>query len=122
VGGLASLWAPQNVVGAQPGTAAAYEAASTRPGPGGFILIATAATTASSWSTRRPHRLSLPDRGRPRGGQAPLLQRRHLRGAGGRALIANEEDNHAIVQVGIADHSLQLLFGHPGVSDPTARI
>src|SRR5689334_22366475 len=39
-GGLAALWAPQNVVGTQPGTAAAYEAASQRPGPGGYILIA----------------------------------------------------------------------------------
>jgi hypothetical protein len=33
---------------------------------------------------------------------------------GGRALIANEEDNHAIVQVGLANHSLKVLFGHPG--------
>ena len=33
---------------------------------------------------------------------------------GGAGLIANEEDNHAIVRVGIADHSLQVLFGHPG--------
>ena len=40
VGGLASLWAPRNVVGSQPGTAAAYEAASRRPGPAGYILIA----------------------------------------------------------------------------------
>jgi hypothetical protein len=34
---------------------------------------------------------------------------------GGQALIANEEDNHAIVQIGLADHSLKVLFGHPGV-------
>src|SRR5258706_11670002 len=40
VGGLAALWAPQNVVGAQPGTAAAYAAASKIPGPGGCLLIA----------------------------------------------------------------------------------
>ena len=33
---------------------------------------------------------------------------------GGQSLIANEEDNHAIVQVGLADHSLRVLFGHPG--------
>jgi hypothetical protein len=33
VGGLASLWAPQNVVGTQPGTAAAYGAASKLSGP-----------------------------------------------------------------------------------------
>ena len=40
VGGLAALWAPANVVGLQPGTAAAYAAASRRPGPAGYILIA----------------------------------------------------------------------------------
>jgi hypothetical protein len=33
---------------------------------------------------------------------------------GGQALIANEEDNHAIVEVGVADHSPRVLFGHPG--------
>ena len=39
-GGLAALWAPHNVVGTQPSTAAAYTAASKLPGPAGFILIA----------------------------------------------------------------------------------
>src|ERR1700681_2787938 len=40
VGGLAALWAPQNVVGSQPGTAAAYEGASKLPALPGYILIA----------------------------------------------------------------------------------
>src|SRR5947209_20053863 len=40
VGGLAALWAPQNVVGIQPGTAAAYRAAAERPGPAGYLLVA----------------------------------------------------------------------------------
>src|SRR5271165_3410082 len=40
LGGLAALWAPQNVVGPQPGTAAAYEAASRLPAPAGYLLIA----------------------------------------------------------------------------------
>src|SRR4051794_33626773 len=39
-GGLASLWAPQNVVGATAGTAASYQAASTRPGLPGYLMIA----------------------------------------------------------------------------------
>ena len=33
---------------------------------------------------------------------------------GGQALIANEEDNHAVAQMTLADHSLHVLFGHPG--------
>ena len=119
VGGLASLWAPQNVVGARPGTAAAYEAASTRPGPAGFILIAD----------RGNNRILVVD---PQGrivfrfptaadraaGRRLFYNDDTFVEPGGRALIANEEDNHAIVEVGIADHSLQVLFGHPGVSGP----
>jgi hypothetical protein len=117
VGGLASLWAPQNIVGAQPGTAAAYEAASTRSGPAGFILIAD----------RGNNRILVVD---PLGrivfrfptnadraaGRRLFFNDDTFVEPGGKTLIANEEDNHAIVQVGIADHSLQVLFGHPGVS------
>ena len=29
-------------------------------------------------------------------------------------MISNEEDNHAIVQVTLASHNLEVLFGHPG--------
>lgn len=114
-GGLAALWAPENVVGTQPGTAAAYEAASKLPGPGGYILIAD----------RGNNRVLVVD---PQGkivfrfpSAADLAAGRRLFfnddtfvEPGGQALIANEEDNHAIVQIGIADHSLQVLFGHPG--------
>src|SRR5262249_23533265 len=39
-GGLGALWAPQNLVGSQPGTAAAYRNASGLPGPAGYVLIA----------------------------------------------------------------------------------
>lgn len=35
---------------------------------------------------------------------------------GGKALIANEEDNNDIVQIDLADRSLHVLFGHPGVA------
>jgi hypothetical protein len=114
VGGLPALWAAQNVVGVQPGTASAYEAASALTGPGGYILIAD----------RGNNRILVVD---PRGrivflypSQADLQAGRQLFynddtfvEPGGQALIANEEDNHAIVQVGLADHSLKVLFGHP---------
>src|SRR4029077_5293689 len=45
VGGLAALGAPANVVAPQPQTAAAYLAASKRPGPSGYILIADRGNT-----------------------------------------------------------------------------
>jgi outer membrane protein assembly factor BamB len=35
---------------------------------------------------------------------------------GGKALIANEEDNNDVVQIDLADRSLHVLFGHPGVA------
>jgi hypothetical protein len=114
-GGLAALWAPANLVGAGPGTGAAYEAASKLTGLPGFLLIAD----------RGNNRIQVVD---PNGrlafqfpNSADLAAGRKLFfnddtfvEPGGRALIANEEDNHAIVQVGIADHSLKVLFGHPG--------
>ena len=114
-GGLAALWAPRNVVGAQPGTAAAYQAASTRPGLPGYLLIAD----------RGNNRILVVD---PHGRvvwryptAADLAAGRRLFynddtfvEPGGGGLIANEEDNHAIVQIGLADHSLRVLFGHPG--------
>jgi outer membrane protein assembly factor BamB len=115
VGGLASLWAAQNVVGLQPGTAAAYEAASKLPGPGGYVLVAD----------RGNNRVLVLD---PQGkvvfryptpedlskGRRLVYNDDTFVDPGGHSLIANEEDNHAVVRVGLADHSLQVLFGHPG--------
>jgi hypothetical protein len=113
-GGLAALWAPQNVVDYQPGTAAAYAAASKRTGPPGYILIAD----------RGNNRILVVD---PQGNvvfRFPTAAERAMGKRlvfnddtfvepGGQALIANEEDNQAIVQVRLADRSLQVLFGHP---------
>ncbi len=115
VGGLSALWARQNVVGYQPGTALAYAIASRQPGLPGYLLIAD----------RGNNRIIVVD---PRGRAAftypsasDLAAGRRLFfnddtfvEPGGRYLIANEEDNHAIIQVGIRSHTLQLLFGHPG--------
>jgi hypothetical protein len=111
-GGLAALWSPSEVVGAQPQTAAAYAAASKRPGPGGYILIAD----------RGNNRILVVSPGQrivfryPSAGDRRLFYNDDtFVEPGGQALIANEEDNHAIVEIGIADHRLRVLFGHPGV-------
>jgi hypothetical protein len=110
-GGLAALWAPRNVVGDQPGTAAAYAKASRLNGLPGYLLIAD----------RGNNRILVVSPQRRIVFRYPSGADQHLFynddtfvEPGGQALIANEEDNHAIVEVGIADHSLRLLFGHPG--------
>jgi hypothetical protein len=116
VGGRAALWAPGNVVGYQAGTAAAYEAASRRAGLPGYLLIAD----------RGNNRILVVDPGHKVVFEYPsaadLVAGRRLFynddtfvEPGGRALIANEEDHHDIVQVDLADRSLHVLFGHPGV-------
>jgi hypothetical protein len=114
-GGLAALWAPQNVVGLQPGTAAAYEAASALPGPAGYILIADRGNNRVLVVNPQgqivfvyptPEDLSK--------GRRLVYNDDTFVVPGGQALIANEEDNHAVVQMNLADHSLQVLFGHPG--------
>ena len=98
VGGLAALWAPGNVVGAQPGTAAAYAAASRRPGPPGFILIADRGNNRILVvNPARPGRLPLPRRPRPAAGRLLHFNDDTFVEPGGASLIANEEDNQAIV-------------------------
>ena len=83
VGGRAALWAPHNVVGYQPGTAAAYTAASKLAGLPGYLLIADRGNNrilvvnpAGSDRVPATHsaRTSPP-------GSACYLQRRHLRRA-----------------------------------------
>jgi hypothetical protein len=115
VGGLAALWAPENVVGVQPGTAAAYEAASRVPGPAGFILIADRGNNRILVVDPQGRTVFLyPSPADIRAGRRLIYNDDTFVEPGGGALIANEEDNHAIVQVGLADHSLTVLFGHPG--------
>jgi hypothetical protein len=115
LGGLAALWAPQNVVGVQPGTAAAYEAAARLPGPAGYILIADRGNNRIL--VVDPHGKTVflyPTPADLKAGRRLIYNDDTFVEPGGRALIANEEDNHAIVEVGLADHSLTVLFGHPG--------
>jgi hypothetical protein len=114
-GGLAALWAPQNVVGAEPGTAAAYQAASTRPGLPGYLLIADRGNNRVLIVNPQGKVVFLyPTPADLAAGRRLVYNDDTFVEPGGKALIANEEDNHAIVQIGLADHSLQVLFGHPG--------
>jgi hypothetical protein len=114
VGGRAALWAPKNVVDSQPGTAAAYEAASKLAGMPGYLLIADRGNNRILVVDPQ-HRIvfKYPT-------AADLAAGRHLYynddtfvEPGGQALIANEEDNNDIVQVNLADRSLHVIFGHP---------
>jgi DNA-binding beta-propeller fold protein YncE len=115
VGGLAALWAPQNVVGIQPGTAAAYENASRVPGPGGYILIADRGNNRILVVNPQGQTVFLyPSPADIQAGRQLVYNDDTFIEPGGQTLIANEEDNHAIVEVGLADHSLKVLFGHPG--------
>jgi hypothetical protein len=121
VGGLAALWAPQNVVGIQPGTAAAYEAASKLPGPAGYILIADRGNNRILVVGSQGRIVFLdPTPADIAAGRQLIYNDDTFVEPGGRALIANEEDNHAIVEVGLAGHSLKVLFGHPGELGPGA--
>ena len=114
-GGLEALWAPQNVVGSQPGTAAAYEAASRLPGPAGYILIADRGNNRMLVVDPQGQVVFLyPTAADLAAGRRLVYNDDTFVEPGGQGLIANEEDNHAIVRVGLADHSLRLLFGHPG--------
>jgi hypothetical protein len=119
LGGLASLWARQNVVGYQPGTAAAYSAAARKPGLPGYLLVADRGNNRILVvSPQRRVVFLYPDRSDLAAGRRLVYNDDTFVEPGGRSLIANEEDNHAIVQIGIANRSLQVLFGHPGQAGP----
>jgi outer membrane protein assembly factor BamB len=103
------------VVGIQPGTAAAYEAASKLPGPAGYILIADRGNNRILVVGPLGKTVFLdPTPADIAAGRRLIYNDDTFVEPGGRALIANEEDNNAIVQVGLTDHSLKVLFGHPG--------
>jgi hypothetical protein len=116
-GGLAALWAPGNVVGAQPGTDTAYAAASRRQGMPGYLLIADRGNNRILLvNPQKQIVYEYPSR-------ADLAAGRHLFynddtfvEPNGQALIANEEDNNDIVEVSLLDRSVHVIFGHPGVA------
>jgi hypothetical protein len=115
VGGLAALWAARNVVGNQPGTALAYSIASRQPGLPGYLLIADRGNNRILVVDPRGHIVfTNPSAADLAAGRRLFFNDDTFVEPGGKYLIANEEDNHAIVQIGIADHRLQVLFGHPG--------
>jgi hypothetical protein len=114
-GGLPALWAPQNVVGDQPGTSAAYAAASKRSGLPGFLLIADRGNNRILVVDPQGHQAFLyPSPADIAAGRKLYYNDDTFVEPGGKALIANEEDNDQIIEVGIADHSLRVLFGHAG--------
>ncbi len=116
-GGLAGLWAPQNVVGVQPGTAAAYEAASKKAGMPGYLMIADRGNNRILVvNAQREVVFRYPTAADLAMGRKLIYDDDTFVQPGGQALISNEEDNHAIVQVTLADRSLTTLFGHPGES------
>jgi hypothetical protein len=114
-GGLAALWAPQNIVGVQPGTAVAYEAASKRTGLPGYLLIADRGNDRILIVNPQHEIVFLyPTPEDLAKGHKLIFDDDTFVEPGGNALISNEEDNHAIVQVMLATHNLEILFGHPG--------
>jgi hypothetical protein len=115
VGGLAALWAPHNVVGDQPDTAGAYERASRLAGLPGYLLIADRGNNRILVVNPSGHVVfRFPNTADLAAGRKLFYNDDTFVEPGGQALIANEEDNHAIIEVGVADHSLKVLFGNPG--------
>jgi len=96
-------------------TSATASAGSPPPLPG-FLLIADRGNNRVLLvDPRRQVRFLFPN-------STDLAQGRRLRynddafvGPGGRQIVANEEDTHAIVAIDIATHQLHVLYGHPGV-------
>jgi hypothetical protein len=115
MGGLPALWSPNDVVGYQPGTALAYTIASKQAGLPGYLLIADRGNNRIIVVNPAGRTVfTYPSAADLAAGRKLFYNDDTFVEPGGRYLIANEEDNHAIVQVGIQNHQLQLLFGHPG--------
>lgn len=117
VGGRAALWAPRNIVGAQPTTATAYAAASKLAGLPGYLLIADRGNNRIL--VVNPHHeivFRYPNAVDLKKGRKLVFNDDTFVEPGGGALIANEEDNNDVVQIRLADRSLHVLFGHPGVA------
>ncbi|HEY2632053.1 MAG TPA: hypothetical protein VGI26_06705 [Solirubrobacteraceae bacterium] len=117
VGGRPALWAPANVVGTQPSTAAAYAAASKLAGLPGYLLIADRGNNRILVVNPNHETVfSYPNASDLAKGRKLVYNDDTFVEPGGKALIANEEDNNDVVQINLADRSLHVLFGHPGVA------
>jgi hypothetical protein len=115
VGGLSALWAPNHVVGYEPGTARAYSIASRQAGLPGYLLIADRGNNRILVVNPAGQTVfTYPSPADVAAGRKLVFNDDTFVEPGGQNLIANEEDNHAIVQVNIRTHRLQVLFGHPG--------
>jgi hypothetical protein len=120
-GGLPALWAPRNVVGTQPATAAAYTAASKLAGLPGYLLIADRGNNRILVvNARHEVVFRYPNATDLANGRKLVFDDDTFVEPGGSALIANEEDNNDVVQINLADRSLHVLFGHPGVAGSDA--
>lgn len=118
-GGLAALWAPQNVVGTQPGTAATYQAASKLARLPGYLMIADRGNNRIL-IVNPARKIVFKYPGPAEAGHLFFDDDTFIE-PGGAYVISNEEGDHAIVQVNLARRTQQVLFGHPGVpgSDST---
>jgi len=100
------------VVGYQAGTAAAYRAAASRSGLPGDLMIADRGNNRILIVDPTGHvlfRYPQPgDRGHLFFDDDTFVE------PGGESVIANEEDNHAIVELNLVNRRLKVLFGHPG--------
>jgi hypothetical protein len=99
-----------------PPAAAAFRAASKLSGLPGYLLIADRGNnrlllvnSARQIVWRFP---TVADRSQ---GRRLLYNDDAFVAPGGGSIVANEEDNHAIVSIGVASHRLDYLFGVPGV-------
>jgi hypothetical protein len=99
----------------QPGTAAAYEAASRREKLPGFLLIADRGNNRILVVTPGKQIVyEYPTAADRAAGRHLFYNDDTFVEPGGRSLIANEEDNNDIVEVSLLDRSVQVIFGHPG--------
>jgi hypothetical protein len=103
-------------VGMQPGASAAYAAAGKRAGLPGDILIADRGNDRVLLvDPQRRVLWRFPTAADLAKGRRLVFDDDTFVAPGGRTVVANEEDNQAIVSIGVASHQLQVLFGHPGV-------